>query len=187
MRSIPEEGRKIVSAAVLRRMGRAVNSQQDETGETFSVSSMLTNWSKLSPEAKSALFNGYSKSFRMDMDKVARVLGNLRTGASVYANPPGTARALAQVGGWSSLGTGAATSVMTGNPVPVIATASVFAGAHGGAKMMTSPRFVRWLAKNTTTPVGALAAQIPELRQIAEQEDDPEMAALADELALQVE
>jgi len=95
MRSLPIDARKQVSAAVLRRLGRAVDSQQDDLGEAFNVGSFLTNWNKLSPEAKSVLFNGYSPSFRMDMDKLARVASNLRSGSQVYANPPGTAAALA--------------------------------------------------------------------------------------------
>jgi len=91
-----------------------VDSQQDDLGEAFNVGSFLTNWNKLSPEAKSVLFNGYSPSFRMDMDKLARVASNLRSGSQVYANPPGTAAALAQVGGWTSLGSTALAAGITG-------------------------------------------------------------------------
>lgn len=37
MQSISEEGRKVLASAVLRRMGRAINSQQNDTGDAFSV------------------------------------------------------------------------------------------------------------------------------------------------------
>ena len=59
--------------------------------------------------------------------------------------------------------------------------------AHVGAKyLLTNPDFVKWLAKNTTVPVGALPAQISALEQIAARQKDPDtqgaMKALADQL-----
>ncbi|MEH6420974.1 hypothetical protein [Pseudomonas sp. CGJS7] len=37
MQSLPEDGRKVLASAVLRKMGRAVNSQQNDVGDAFSV------------------------------------------------------------------------------------------------------------------------------------------------------
>jgi hypothetical protein len=51
-----------------------------------------------------------------------------------------------------------------------------------GARMMTNPRFVSWLARTTEVPVSALPQQAQMLKQIAAQEKDAEMAALADSL-----
>lgn len=95
MQSLPKEDQRVLASAVLRRMGRAVNSQQNDTGDAFSVQTFLTNWGKQSSEAKAQLFNRFGGSYRMDMDSISRVASNLRKGSAIYANGPGTARALA--------------------------------------------------------------------------------------------
>lgn len=118
----------------------------------------------------------------MDMDKIAKVAANLREGAQVYANPPGTARALAQVGGWSTLAGSAATSMAVGNVGPLATVLGSLTAANGLARFMTNPAAVRWLAKSTALPNSALAAQIPVLRSIGEKEDDEDIVQMADEL-----
>lgn len=51
------------------------------------------------------------------------------------------------------------------------------------ARLMTSPRWVKWLAKATEMPVGALPAQINVLRRIAKENDEPDIAEAADYLS----
>lgn len=94
MQSLPKEGQKELSAAFVRRLGKAVNSQQDEAGDVFSTQTFLSNWNKVSPEAKKVLLDRHGMAFSRDMDKIARVASNLREGSQVYANPSGSGVAL---------------------------------------------------------------------------------------------
>ena len=48
MQSLPEDGQKMISATVLRRLGRATSGQQNELGDKFSTETFLTNWNGLS-------------------------------------------------------------------------------------------------------------------------------------------
>lgn len=86
------------------------------------------------------------------------------------------------MGGWTSLGSTALAAGYTGQVAPLAIVMGTMASARGLAGVMTSPAFVRWLAKTTSMPKGALPAQIPALRQISEKEQDEDMAALADRL-----
>ena len=52
LQSLPEDGQKQVAAAVIRRMGRANPSAQDDLGEAFSSERFLTMWNSMAPEAK---------------------------------------------------------------------------------------------------------------------------------------
>lgn len=185
MRSLPEEGRKQLAATVLQRMGRAVNSQQDDLGEVFSTQTFLTNWNKLSPDAKSTLFGGFGPRYAANMDKLARVAANLREGGRVYANPSGTAAGLTQVAGYTGLVSTAASALMGGSwAIPGLLVAGG-ATANVVARRLTNPAFVEWLARTTELPASAINSQIPVLRQIAVDSGDAELAALADQLAEQ--
>lgn len=93
MRSLPEDGQQMMAATVLKRMGRANPSAQNDVGNAFSTNTFLTNWNKLSPEAKSALFGGQGQEFNDSMNNLASVADNLRKGSQVFSNPSGTAGA----------------------------------------------------------------------------------------------
>ncbi|MBT8449293.1 MAG: hypothetical protein KJO69_06365 [Gammaproteobacteria bacterium] len=175
MKSLKPDERKAVTAATVRRMGKATPGQQDETAEAFSINTFLTNWARLSPEARGVLFGGLGPKFNKDMESLASVAGNLRGGSSVFANPSGTQpAATANI----TAGTGAY-ALVTGN-MPVLA--SIVGGvtlANATARAMTNPRFVRWLAVATRAPQGAAIAQANALAQIAAQEKDEDMAYIA--------
>lgn len=178
MQSLPEDGQKAVSAAVLRRLGRATAGKQDETGEAFSTESFLTKWSSMSPEAKAVLFNRYGPQFRQNMDQVAKVGSNLRSGSKVFQNPSGTGQAVTQT-------TTAATfaiSLLTGNVGTASAIASGVAGANLSARLLTNPNFVKWLAKTTKAPPNALPALAVQLSQNSDS-DLKEFAALLQQQA----
>ena len=98
MKSIPREQQKIVTAAVVRRLGKATPGRQDASGEVFSIQTYLTNWSRLSPEAKGVLFGRFGPKFNRDMTALARLAGNIREGSKVFSNPSGTQAAI--TGGW---------------------------------------------------------------------------------------
>lgn len=52
--ALPKMNRRDLAAVVVKRMGRATAGNQNEVGDTFSTSTFLTNWNKLSPEAQHA-------------------------------------------------------------------------------------------------------------------------------------
>jgi len=91
MQSLDGAQQKDLAAATLRRLGRANPSAQDELGEVFSPETFLTNWNKMAPEAKNALFDRFGSTYRGDLDKIAAATSRAREAASVLANPSGTA------------------------------------------------------------------------------------------------
>jgi len=178
MQSLGADEQRAVTGAVIRRMGLAKAGQQGAEGDTFSAHTFLTNWNSMSQEARAALFNRHGPGFVKQMDQIARVAENIRTGSKVYANPPGTAKGVAGLGYLIAL----ATSLGAGQ----FKTAGSLAG-YGGmanltARAMTNPHIVKWLANSTALPTGSAAAQIQTLRQIGEREQDEDVIAFADAL-----
>jgi len=175
MQSLDSEGRRILSATVLRRLGKATAGKQNAAGDLFSTETFLTNWANLSSQAKSTLFGRYGTTFRNDIDKIARVAENLRAGTGVFRNTSGTTRQGYLIGWLMALGTG----IVSGN-APMVGGALVSAaGANRMAAAMTNPNFVRWLAKSTAMPVAAIPAQINILTQQARATGDEDIAWVA--------
>lgn len=172
-RALTNEQWKPVAAAVIRRMGRARSSQQDDLGEAFSTQTFLTNWNNLDNQAKRALFNGVSLTFRQDLDKIARVASQIRTGQSILSNPSGTAAAGLNAG-TIILG---ATGLLSGQLAPVIALGQLSAGSALGSAIMTNPKIVQWLAKATEIPVSRLPGHLARLSTVVR--EDPESAEAA--------
>lgn len=141
LRSLSDSERKVVSDAVVSRLGRATPGRQNEMGDVFSSETFLTNWNKLSAGAKAQIF---SSEMRQSLDALAKASGNIREGSKTFANPSGTAGVAAPYG----LGAMAATG-------SVLPAAGMIGTAYIGAKMMTSPRIVEWLA----TPVNPSSPQ----------------------------
>lgn len=164
MQSLPKEGQKAVTAAVIKRMGMATPGNQSAVGDTFSSATFLTNWNKISPEAKRALFDRYGPFFSANMDRIARVAENIKNGSKVYANPSGSANKLAGYGYWTGVAGSAAATPFTG----VGPLASLLAGGLGAnvaAKVLTNPRVVAWLATNADKPIGAALGSLEALAQ----------------------
>lgn len=179
MQSLPEEGQKAVTGAVIKRMGLANPNAQDATGEAFSAATFLTNWNKVSPEAKRALFDRYGKGFSQDMDRIARVADNIKSGSQVFANPSGTANRLAGLTYGGSL-------VASLFDPSMASTGGLLAGgaiANASARALTNPRVVRVLARTTEFPASGVLAASRELHRISQAEQDPDVQALADYLA----
>lgn len=175
MRSLPEDAQKDVTAAVIRRMGLANPSGQDRGSEVFSAATFLTNWNKISPEARAALFNRYGGKVSDDIDKLARVAESIKDGSGVLRNPSGTAAQVASFG----YGGGLAMSILKGDLPNLAKLVAGGALANLTARAMTSPKTVNWLARNTETPVAALPAQINVLKRIAAENNDEAAADLA--------
>lgn len=179
MQSLPREGQRDVTSAVIRRMGMATPGAQDAAGEVFSAQTFLTNWNRVSPEAKRALFDRHGPQFSADMDRIARVASNIRDGSKVFANPAGTANRAAAYGYAGSL----AVSLL--NPVAFAGVAGAGVSANFAARAMTNPRFVSWLARSTQAPAGSVPQAALALKGIAKSEDDDEMFRFAEALEQQ--
>lgn len=176
MQSLQPDQQKVLSAAVINRLGKATAGQQNAAGDEFSMGSFLTNWNKLSPQAKSTLFDRYGPTFSKDMDSVANVASNVREGSKYLANPSGTGPSLAAL---STVG-GFIQSVFTGHPGIAAGIAAGAGTANLGARLMTNPTFVKFLATKSNVPLQGLAPTISALRVTANEKKDPDLKAAAD-------
>lgn len=163
IRSLEPAERKVVQAAFLKRLGTATAGNQDAAGEIFSPQTFLTNWNKISPEAKMTLFSGRDGGLRADLDQIAKVAGNIREGSKVFANPSGTGQALSS----QMAGGGALISILTGHPGVAGAIGATAGAANMASRLMTNPEFVKWLATTTVQPTGAIPAALNNLSQVA--------------------
>lgn len=176
MSALKPEEQNVVSSAVVRRMGMAAPGQQSDTSDVFSTQSFLTNWNKLSPQAKTVLFKNDSE-LRNNLDKIASVTNNLREGSKVFQNSSGTAPTSALIG----LGGAIGSAVL--HPVAAVPIIAGLAATNGAARLMTNPTFVKWLARNTTAPIGVLPAQLAYLDQLGQQKKDPDLSDAAQQLS----
>lgn len=106
------------------------------------------------------------------MDQVAKVAANLREGSQVFRNPSGTSQATNQ----AAAAGGLALAVVTGNMGAAGAIGSGMAGANLSARLLTNPRFVRWLARTTKMPAGAYGSAVNSLAATAKETGDPDLA-----------
>lgn len=176
MQSLPQDGQKALTAAVIKRMGMATPGVQDAAGEVFSAQTFLRHWNDLSPEAKRALFDRYGPGFSANMDKIARVTDRIKNGSKVFANPSGSANKVAGYTYWTGAAGALAATPFTG-PLPLLGILAGGAGAHVMARFMTDPAKVAWLARNAEKPVGSLMAELSVLAQ-----NDPDYAQLYESL-----
>ena len=161
----PEEW-DTVTGTVLARLGLARQGAQNAAGDAFSVSTFLTNWNKISPEARKLLFGGKRyEDLALALDDLVKVVGSLKE-VEKLTNKSQTARHMI---GFMSLNT-------LGGALGAAATGDV-QGAAGGvlltlvaprvaARLITNPAFVRWLA-TPITKTQAIAPHIGRLLGIA--------------------
>lgn len=156
MRSVPEEARDAVTATFIKKMGQSLPGKAVDEG-SFSTESFLTNWNKLSPEAKMQLFN--KDDLRKGLDSIAKVAGNIRSGSKVFANPSGTGPAIAL----SSGAGGAVLAALLGRPEVAGGIVAGMGVANASARLMSNPTFVKWLASDLRRPREQIPAQIQAL------------------------
>lgn len=132
-----------VSASVFDRLGE-VKPSSAGMGADFSVESFLTNWNKISDEAKMALFG--SKRYdavRPEIDKLVRTLG-LAKATQRLGNPSGTARNMIAGGSMALAGSQAAMGNIPGAAATLFGTV---VAPYVTARLMTSPAFIRAMTK----------------------------------------
>lgn len=161
MTALPQEDRREVAGAVLRRMGQANPGAQDAAGQAFNSETFLTNLSKMSPEARNVIFKDTGVTGVQDRVKLlAEMASNRRDGANYLKNPSGTATVAGQIGLASALSGGMATAATTGNLIPLAGAVGVPVIANGVARAVTSPSLVRGFAEETVLPSGAAGSSI---------------------------
>jgi hypothetical protein len=184
MQSLEPADQQTVAATVLKRMGNAAPGAQDATGSVFSPQTFLTNWNKMSPEAKSALFDRFPNGLRDKVDNIADVASNLRDGSKVFSNPSGTAGASHQISDLAKvLGAAGVAWHETGGwqvPAGVVGSAGV---ANVLARSLTSPKVVDWAARPTdfSTP-GQQAALIAAPANLSSQQQQRDRQRLMNAL-----
>lgn len=155
MNSLSPSQKTIVRETVIKNLGKAKAGAQDATGEVFSPKTFLTEWNKVSPEAKTALFD---KKTRASLDKLARINSRI-TDIDRLANPSGTSQQL-------SVGALLAAAYYQ----PSLAVGAVI-GAGATSRLMTNQKFINWLANASTkaTTPKTLGQQLRKLSKIAQE------------------
>lgn len=174
MQSLKPDEQKVLASTMIRRLGKATAGQQNAEGDQFSMSTFLTNWSKLSPQAKATMFDRFGKGFRSDMDAVARMASNVRQGSKVFANPSGSASSAAQLGTVGAF----IMSALTGNVGGAAAIAGGAGTTNAIARLMTSPRIVKIIAQQSKVPLQGLVPVMASIHQEAMRSNDPDLKAL---------
>lgn len=152
----------IVRGTVLKRLGQATPGMQNAEGNAFSVTTYLTNWNKLSSEAKNALFGSSGQSTRNSLDTVARMADRIK-GVSRFSNTSNTASQFA-----------AGALFFSALQHPIMAGGAV-SSTFGAAKLITNNDFLQWLSKSASarqvTPQ-MLASNIRNLKGVAARNPD---------------
>lgn len=189
MTSLPLPARQQTIATVIDRLGRANPGAQTAEGDAWSSGTFLTQWNKLQPEAKTAMFSAIPNggAVRSQLDYIAKAAERIKGAASVYANPSGTAGTAALLGAGAGIGSGAAlmatghyhAGLSTLGAILTTATANRLAAA-----MMTSPKAVTWLAESSQIPPQRVAQHLKRLAVMANTERDPQQRDVLQALSL---
>ncbi|HYQ25131.1 hypothetical protein [Stenotrophomonas sp.] len=172
LQSLPVESQRAVTAAAIKRLGRASPGAQDATGEVFSARTFLTNWNNVSTEARRALFDRYGKGFSEQVDRIAKVADMIDKGAGVFKNPPGTAKSLAGL----TYGASLVGSMFTGGTALLLGAG---VSANAAARWLTNPRAVKFLANATTLPKSQIPSFINYVAQEGQKTGDQDLQDLA--------
>lgn len=173
----PEEWDTVV-ASTLDRMGLASAGGQDATGELFSVNTFMSNWNRMSAEAKDALFYSQRyKGLRQNLDDLVEVSSSLK-GVERFANTSNSGNLLSVTNTIQMLGSGLAGFAAGGGTVSLFGIGAVAGLNRLGAVLITNPKFVKWLITPIPNPAGipahlgrlyALSIEEPDLREPIQQ------------------
>lgn len=195
---LPQRDRRLFTAALMEEFIKAKPGQQAGLEEVPSIRTFLTEYNKLRPNARQVIFGdpSFGKTYQKDMNAILRVMDDIEKQRGYLSNLPGSGRvtSIAISGGSTALGglIGALsgqsiTSALVGTAAGLLPTI----GAYGTAKLMTNPRFVRWLASGSRLPAkeAAITSWVSQLGKIAEQDEELREAhqAIVEEMKKQKE
>ncbi len=125
------------------KAGQAGDIDSLDYTDYFSSETFLTNWNKLDSKAKDFLFSSTKyKNLKQDLDYLAKAAEKIRESGKIYANPSGTASSV--VGQLSITGAAIGGDYFGWWNVFKLGLYSTI-----GAKGLTDPKLVSWLAKGT--------------------------------------
>ena len=171
----------LVRATVISRLGHALPSAQDATGSAFNPSTFLTNWNKLAPEAKDALFgaSGAPKSLRSNLDSLASTTSNIRNGTKLQ-NFSGTIEAGGHTAGLIAAYEGIKHVITAAHPVAAAAgLAGGLASNMALSRILTNPRTVGWLARTFKMPTSGIPNAVNQLHEMGKRTGDRDARDLA--------
>jgi hypothetical protein len=131
MKTLAPEQKEFVQGTITKRMGLANAGEQDATGEVFSPNKFLTEWSKLSPEAKA---NIYDKNQVLAINNLNKAIDTIKATSKAKQSSNNLPYAA-----WIGLGSLSLANLPAG--------VAAVAGANITARMMTNPSFINWLSK----------------------------------------
>lgn len=158
-----------VASSVFHQLGLARAGAQDASGDVFSPSVFLTNWTKLAPEAKAALFGGQRYAgVRAALDDLATVAESVKTSES-FRNHSGTGKTVFLANAFAALSTGTSGMIMQ-SPGQLTASAISTVTPIAAARLLSSEKFVRWLASPPAAGARSYPAHFARLAEITAQD-----------------
>ena len=140
--ALPEAEAGNVRATLIDRLGRSTPGAQDAQGQAFSASTFLTNWNRMTPQAKASMFP--DKGARANLNDLATIAEQTKR-SQAMANTSNTGVA---IGANAALATGGA---VTNLPATLVSAGSIYLTG----KLMASPQFARILARTSKMPPAA--------------------------------
>jgi len=132
VRALPPAEGSEVRATMISQLGRASAGTQNAEGSAFSLNQFLTHWNQITPRAKSV----FGPDARAALNDLARVAEGSKQAAG-YANRSNTGGAVAgNIGALLGIGSLAPTMAAAAG------TGQLITG-----RLLSSPRFARWLAR----------------------------------------
>lgn len=178
MQSLPEEAQNTVIATTLNRMGKAIPSAQNAAGDAWSFNTFLTNYNKMSPQARDELFGRVTGDYGQQLDSLVNFANQWRQSKVPYANPSGTAGTGALLGAGSAAA-GSAVEAAHGNFIPAGVLLTTLGANAAGVRLISNPRFVSWLANSYRMPQSATPALIAQLAASAKDSGDAPLGQVA--------
>lgn len=137
--------RQKIVATIIDDMGKATPGQQNAEGSGWSTSTFLTNYNRLDPASRKALFVRIPGGEKMadQLADIAKAADMVNQASKVWSNPSGTGAALSNRATVSALTVGAFFQ-----PLITAWTVGGLAATNQVSKrLLLNPKFVNWLAE----------------------------------------
>lgn len=188
-KSLRPADREIVLSGIIKELGIPTDSRLSGTW-TFSPDTFLTNLNKIDERAFKSLARNtkYSRLAGQDLKDLKVVAEQIRDSVRYMQNPSGTSQAITS----TILGGGAIGGVGTGvylNSPELIGSSLLLLGTTSGgawslAKLMSSPKFVKWVVDGTEMPVAQLGSHLARLGNVSINETSEIQQAIQEYLNL---
>jgi hypothetical protein len=144
-------------------MGLATVSKQGVERTVYSADTFLTNWNRMSNEARQEMFGGIPGGYSQDITTLARNVEVLKNYARILPNNSNTAQVSIFAGELGTALGSLITGTLAGHPVIGASVAgaalSQAAGTHVISTALTNPETVKFLVRRT----GQLAFQASDM------------------------